>query len=57
MALRRVVRDYDGDEQVLYIGADAAGRLLEVVVIDDDSPDDAYVRHADLLRPKFYDLL
>ena len=54
LAVRRIPREYDGTEQVLYIGATAAMKLLEVVVKDDDSPDDAYVVHADKLRRKFY---
>ncbi len=43
----RVVRQ--GGDRVLVIGADSAGRLLEVVVLD---PDDDPV--AMPLRPKFY---
>lgn len=37
---------------MLVIGADAAGRLLEVVVLDPD--EDPVVIHAMPLRPKLY---
>ncbi len=46
----RVVRQ--GGDRVLVIGADSAGRLLEVVVLDPD--DDPVAIHAMPLRPKFY---
>jgi len=46
----RVVRQ--GDDRVLVIGADTAGRLLEVVVLDPD--DEPVAIHAMALRPKFY---
>jgi hypothetical protein len=39
----------------LYIGADRTGRLLEVVVLDDDGQQVAI--HAMALRPKFYEHL
>jgi hypothetical protein len=39
----------------LIIGADRAGRLLEIVVLDPD--DDPVVIHAMPLRQKFYDYL
>jgi len=39
-------------DRVLVIGADSAGRLLEVVVLDPD--DDPVAIHAMPLRPKFY---
>ncbi|MBO0881505.1 MAG: hypothetical protein J2P17_14405 [Mycobacterium sp.] len=39
----------------LYIGADRTGRLLEVVVLDDDGQSVAI--HAMALRPKFYEHL
>ncbi len=38
-----------------YIGADRTGRLLEVVVLDDDGQPVAI--HAMALRPKFYEHL
>ncbi|GAA5114024.1 hypothetical protein [Haloechinothrix salitolerans] len=50
----RLVRQ--GDDRVLYIGADAGGRLLEVVVIDPDGEQPAII-HAMPLRPKFYRFL
>jgi len=46
----RLVRQ--GVDRVLVIGADSAGRLLEVVVLDPD--DDPVVIHAMPLRPKFH---
>ncbi|MGH9305950.1 MAG: hypothetical protein ACRD0I_03580 [Acidimicrobiales bacterium] len=39
----------------LYIGADRAGRLLEVVVLDDGGQ--LVAIHAMTLRPKFYEHL
>ena len=41
----------------LVIGADRTGRLLEIVVLDDDPEDEPIVIHAMLLRPKFYPYL
>jgi len=41
-----------GGDRVLVIGADTAGRLLEVVVLDPDG--DPVAIHAMALRPKFY---
>jgi hypothetical protein len=46
----RLVRQ--GDDRVLVIGADTAGRLLEVVVLDPYGEPVAI--HAMPLRPKFY---
>ena len=46
----RLVRQ--GVDRVLVIGADSAGRLLEIVVLDPD--DDPVAIHAMPLRPKFY---
>jgi len=46
----RIVRQ--GDDRVLVIGADTAGRLLEVVVLDPYQ--DPVAIHAMQLRPKFY---
>ena len=43
------------DDRDLYIGADRTGRLLEVVVLDDDGQPVAI--HAMTLRPKFYEHL
>ena len=41
-----------GGDRVLVIGADTAGRLLEVVVLDPD--DEPVAIHAMPLRPKFH---
>jgi hypothetical protein len=38
----------------LVIGADRAGQLLEVVVLDDDPDEQPIVIHAMALRPKFH---
>ncbi len=46
----RLVRQ--GDDRVLVIGADTAGHLLEVVVLDPDG--DPVAIHAMPLRRKFY---
>lgn len=46
----RLVRQ--GDDRVLVIGADTAGRLLEIVVLDPDGEPVAI--HAMPLRQKFY---
>jgi len=43
------------DDRDPYIGADRTGRLLEVVVLDDDGQPVAI--HAMTLRPKFYEHL
>ena len=43
-----------GDRE-LYIGADRTGRLLEVVVLDDDGR--LVAIHAMTLRPKFHEHL
>lgn len=48
----RIVRQGDRD---FYISADRTGRLLEVVVLDDDGQPVAI--HAMTLRPKFYEHL
>jgi len=53
-AIRIIEQEYDGDIRQLIIGADNTGRLLEIVVIADESP---RIIHADVLRPKFYDYL
>jgi len=39
------------------IGPDRAGRLLEVVVLDDDPGEEAVIIHAMALRPKFRNYL
>lgn len=54
-AVRNAVRVVGQDDRDLYIGADRTGRLLEVVVLDDDGQPVAI--HAMTLRPKFYEHL
>ena len=54
-AVRNALRVLDQGDRDLYIGADRAGRLLEVVVLDDEGQPVAI--HAMGLRRKFYDLL
>jgi hypothetical protein len=54
MAIRVVAHDYDDEIRSLVIGADRAGRLLELVVVDDDETAAPRIIHADVLRPKFY---
>ena len=50
-ALRYVELEYKGESQTLVIGPDQTGRLLELI-IPNDEPD--RIIHADALRPKFY---
>jgi N-acetylmuramic acid 6-phosphate (MurNAc-6-P) etherase len=54
-AVRNAIRVISQGERDLYIGADRTGRLLEVVVLDDDGQ--LVVIHAMALRPQFYDQL
>jgi len=54
-AVRNAIRVVDQGDRDLYIGADRAGRLLEVVVLDDDGEPVAI--HAMALRRKFYEQL
>jgi len=54
-AVRNAIRVLNQGDRDLYIGADQAGRLLEVVVLDDDGQPLAI--HAMALRPKFYEHL
>jgi hypothetical protein len=56
-AIRHPARVVPGDGRDLVIGADRAGRLLEVVVLDDDPDEEPIVIHAMLLRPKFHRFL
>lgn len=53
-AVRNAIRVLDQGDRDLYIGADSNGRLLEVVVLDDDTP---VIIHAMVLRAKFYNQL
>ncbi len=56
-AVRHAVRSRQLEENTtLLIGADATGRLLEVVVADIDT-DRARIIHAMALRPLFYRFL
>lgn len=52
-AVRNAIRILNHKDRDLYIGADRAGRLLEVVVLDDGGQPLAI--HAMVLRRKFYD--
>lgn len=54
-AVRNAIRVVSQGDRDLYIGADRAGRLLEVVVLDDDGEPVAI--HAMALRRTFYKLL
>ena len=53
-ALRHPVRIVPGDGRDLVIGADRSGRLLEVVILDDDPEQEPIVIHAMPLRAKFH---
>ncbi len=44
-------------ERDLVIGADRAGRRLEIVILDDDPNEEPVVIHAMPLRPKVHDHL
>jgi predicted GNAT family acetyltransferase len=55
-AIRNALRAVDQGDRTLYIGADRNGRLLEVVVLDEDEEDLAVI-HAMPLRRKFYNQL
>jgi hypothetical protein len=50
-ALRYVELEHHGEVQLLVIGPDPTGRLLELVVPADEPP---RIIHADVLRPNFY---
>jgi len=54
-AVRNAIRVLGRGDRDLYIGADPTGRLLEVVVLDNDGQPIAI--HAMTLRPKFYEHL
>jgi hypothetical protein len=53
-AIRHPVRVAPGDGRDLVIGSDRSGRLLEVVILDDDPDEEPVVIHAMPLRPKFH---
>lgn len=54
-AVRNAIRVVSQGDRDLYIGADRDGRLLEVVVLDDE--EEPFAIHAMPLRRKFYDHL
>ncbi len=56
-ALRNPLRVVAGHGRDLVIGADRSGRLLEVVILDDDPNEAPVVIHAMPLRPKFHHYL
>lgn len=55
--VRNPLRVVAGEGRDLVIGADRSGRLLEVVVLDDDPAEEPVVIHAMALRAKFYNYL
>lgn len=56
-AVRNPLRLVSGDGRVLVIGPERAGRLLEIVVLDDDPDEEPVIIHAMALRPTFLDYL
>lgn len=52
-AIRHPIHVIPGEGRDLVIGADRSGRLLEVVILDDDPNEEPIVIHAMTLRPKF----
>jgi len=56
-AVRNPLRVIAGEGRDLVIGADRSGRLLEVVVLDDDPDEEPVIIHAMELRPKFHHYL
>jgi hypothetical protein len=52
-AIRNPMRLIASEGRTLVIGPDRAGRLLEVVVLDDDPDEEPVIIHAMALRPKF----
>jgi len=57
LAVRNPLRVVAGEGRDLVIGADRSGRLLEVVVLDDDPDEEPVIIHAMELRPKFHHYL
>ena len=53
-AIRHPARIVPGVGRDLVIGADRSGRLLEVVILDDDPEHEPIVIHAMPLRAKFH---
>lgn len=56
-AVRNPMRLVASEGRTLVIGPDRAGRLLEVVVLDDDPDEEPVIIHAMALRPKFRNYL
>ena len=58
-AIRHALRAIDGDtpEATLYLGPDFSGRILEVVVLDDDPEEEPIVIHAMKIRAKYLPML
>ena len=56
-AVRNPLRIVPGEGRDLVIGTDRSGRLLEVVILDDDPNEEPIVIHAMPLRTKFHDYL
>lgn len=54
-AIRIVEYEYEGEDRLLIIGPDRAGRMLELVAVPVASP--TRIIHAAFLRPKFFDFL
>jgi hypothetical protein len=52
--IRHPLQVVPGPGRDLVVGADRSGRLLEVVVLDDDPEEEPIVIHAMPLRPKFH---
>lgn len=52
-AVRNPLRTISGDGRVLVIAGDRTGRLLEIVVLDDDPDEEPVIIHAMPLRTKF----
>lgn len=50
--MKTVEFEYDGEERLLVIGADRAGRMLELITVPSTAPD--RIIHADRLRAKFH---
>jgi len=55
--LRNPLSVVPGEGRDPVIGAARSGRLLEVVILDDDPNEEPVVIHAMPLRPKFHDYL
>lgn len=53
-AIRHPMRVVPGAGRDLFIGADRSGRLLEIVILDDDANEEPVVIHAMPLRPMFH---